>query len=343
MITRSFAPFAGWVTQYRDKLRADPFLAVRIKIAALYFICGVFIYIIVDYFIDAGLKEAFYLAASLPPGEPIDEAFKALKLHLWSGRFLKLVLFAISAYILAGIAMRPIKRSAELQKRFIATVSHELRTPLAVAKNTSEVALRNEATLSREKAVGVVKSSLEEMDRISDIIQFLLTFSNLEHRKKSFTLEQISLAQVAEKTIELARKNFAHTHVHIRLRTEGPSLITGSATALDELLLNLVKNAVTYTPEGGEVTVSIHETDEHGVILRVADEGPGISEEDVPQLFEPFFQGKATPVHHTHGIGLGLAIVKSIAELHGATVEVARRESGGTLFTVSFPASVREA
>lgn len=337
MNTKSSGPFGGWATQYKDKLRNDPFLAARLKIAALYFICGVFIYIAVDYFIDASLKDSFYLVASLPPGEPIDEAFRALKINLWSGRSFKLVLFALSAYWLAGFAMRPIKRSAELQRRFIATVSHELRTPLAVAKNTAEVALRNKSTLTQEKAIGVIRSSLEEMDRISDIIQFLLTFSNFENRKKSFVLEQVELRSIAERAIALANKNLPLANVRLILDATVPGYVTGSATALEELLLNLLKNAITYTEAKKSVYVIIRESPQGLVILSIADEGSGIDETDIPNLFEPFFQGGNARQHATHGIGLGLSIVKEIASLHGASISVESRKGEGSTFTVTFP------
>lgn len=339
MSTRSSVPFEGLVTQYRDKLRSDPFFAARLKITSLYFVCGVFIYLLVDFFIDDSVKQTFYLVASLPPNEPIDEMFRALKVHLWSGRFLKLVLFAISAYILAGLAMRPIKRSAELQKRFIATVSHELRTPLAVAKNTAEVALRNEQTLTREKAIGVIKSSLEEMDRITDIIQFLLTFSNLEHRKKSFTLEHISLAVIAERAISLAQKSLPNANVRISLTAQVPGYVSGSSTALEELMLNLIKNAITYTPEHKEVHVRIGEDQNGRVVFSVADEGVGIAEQDIPNLFEPFFQGSGAPVHETHGIGLGLSIVREIARLHETDIVVESTKGSGSTFSITFPAT----
>lgn len=338
MNTKLSGPFGGWATQYKDKLRNDPFLAARLKIAALYFICGVFIYIAVDYFIDASLKDSFYLVASLPPGEPIDEAFRALKINLWSGRSFKLVLFALSAYWLAGFAMRPIKRSAELQRRFIATVSHELRTPLAVAKNTAEVALRNKSTLTQEKAIGVIKSSLEEMDRISDIIQFLLTFSNFENRKKSFVLEQVELRSIAERAIALANKNLPLANVRLVLDATVPGYVTGSATALEELLLNLLKNAITYTEAKKSVYVILREAPQGQVILSIADEGSGIDESDIPNLFEPFFQGGNARQHATHGIGLGLSIVKEIASLHGASISVESRKDEGSTFTVTFPA-----
>ncbi len=337
MNTKLSVPFGGWATQYKDKLRNDPFLAARLKIAALYFVCGVFIYIAVDYFIDASLKDSFYLVASLPPGEPIDEAFRALKINLWSGRSFKLVLFALSAYWLAGFAMRPIKKSAELQRRFIATVSHELRTPLAVAKNTAEVALRNKSTLTQEKAIGVIKSSLEEMDRISDIIQFLLTFSNFENRKKSFVLDQVELRAIAERAIALANKNLPLANVRLILDATVPGYVTGSATALEELLLNLLKNAITYTEAKKSVHITIRENHQGQVILSIADEGSGIDETDIPNLFEPFFQGGNARQHATHGIGLGLSIVKEIASLHGASISVESRKGEGSTFTVTFP------
>ncbi|MBP7741404.1 MAG: HAMP domain-containing histidine kinase [Candidatus Pacebacteria bacterium] len=336
MNIKSSGPFAGWATQYRDKLRNDPFLAARLKIALLYFLCGVIIYIAVDYFIDASLKESFYLVASLPPNQPVDEAFRALKINLWSGRSFKLVLFALTAYWLAGFAMRPIKKSAELQRRFIATVSHELRTPLAVAKNTAEVALRNRSTLTQAKAIGVIESSLEEMNRISDIIQFLLTFSNFENRKKSFVLEQVELRSIAQRAILLVGKNLPLTNVRITLHADIPGYVTGSATALEELFLNLLKNAITYTEAGKNVHISITEDTQKHIILSIADQGCGIAEADIPNLFEPFFQGTNSPHHVAHGIGLGLSIVKEIVLLHGATIAVESSKEGST-FTVTFP------
>ena len=124
---------------------------------------------------STGLK-AVYTVAVAQNGHPVDVAFAVYKQQVVQRRFIMALLFAVSAYFFTEFALRPVKKAADLQRRFIAIVSHELRTPLTIIKNTSEVALRNPATLSQDKAIRVIESNLEEANRLSETVQLLLTF-----------------------------------------------------------------------------------------------------------------------------------------------------------------------
>lgn len=344
MIKKLFAPFVGQGTLFRNKVRTDPFFLARIQIIGLYFLVGTIIFVVFGWTFGYLIRQPFYQVAIYQNGDAVRAAIHTLEINLLIQRLVMLALFAISTYFLTEFVLRPIKKSAELQQRFIATVSHELRTPLAIIKNSSEIALRNPDSLTHEKALALLRSNLEETDRLSDTIRFLLTFSMLQNRRRMSEMNYLPLIPLAQNVITRMETEAQERNITLtledsqRVDIERESLIRGNATALEGLIVNLVKNAISHTPSHGVVTIKI-EQGARGIKLIVQDTGKGISKKDMPYIFKPFYQGEPGDADDdtAKGSGLGLSIVKEVAELHRASVTVASEVGKGSTFTVHFP------
>jgi len=254
---------------------------------------------------------------------------------VWS---ILIALFVFAAYLLAEFTLRPMLTAHLQQRRFIANVSHELRTPLSILKTNAEVSLLRGEKLTREDALEVIKSNIEEVDRLAAIVQFFLHFSMLQDSEKRLQMYSVNLATLARKVLGILQQRAMEKGITIDVSDNGTTApVWGNATALEELLLNLVKNAIAYTPEGGTIEIVLR-SDLHDVLLAVRDNGIGITPTDLPHIFEPFYKG-ANAAYKPTGVGLGLAIVREIASMHRAVIGVKSRNGKGTTFTVRFPRS----
>lgn len=225
-----------------------------------------------------------------------------------------------------------IQQGFEREKRFTADAAHELRTPLAGLRTHAELASRSQ-TEERHKAL---KNVLKSVDRCSHIIHQLLTLSRM-HPDVAILEEttQVNLVHEATEIIATSAADALAKNIEIELITDQKkALINGSETALGILVRNLVDNAIRYTPENGQVRVTIN-TDLDTVVLKVEDNGPGIPAELRARVFERFYRVLGTKVS---GSGLGLAIVQQIAKLHAGELTLGTGENGkGLLVTVVFP------
>jgi signal transduction histidine kinase len=339
MTKKSFVLSGESVTWFRNKLRADPFFSARYKILGLYFIIGAAMFVGMGYISDYTLHQEVYHIALSQNGAPVRAAFMGLRQDLWKERLTLVLLFACAAFLITEFVLRPIRKSAEIQRRFVAIVSHELRTPLTIMKNTAEIGLRSRDTLSLEKAVGIIESNLEETNRISDTISFLLAFSVLGERSQTVASQHVSLEAITREVLASIEKRYPEKGVGIDFAASPVPDIRGDAVALKVLVFNLIENAVLHTPQGSGVTVSLS-TQGKRIVLSVSDSGPGIAKKDLPYIFQPFYRGSRTTTEETPrtGMGLGLSLVKEIAEFHRASVHVSSVLEKGSIFTVTFRA-----
>lgn len=329
--------FAVSATRLRHKLLTDLFASAQLRITVLYLLLGTVTFAISGMYVDHVTRQAFTQLAAGPidaSGLSNLSTFERLMRVSWIIRTAGLFVFIAAAYFLSEITLRPAKRAHTEQRRFIANVSHELRTPISILKTSGEVALLRGKELTKEEAVEVIKSNIEEVDRMSKIIQFFLNFSTAQHKIDRVQMSPVNLSQIASKAINILQKNAAEKSVSLQLSDRGTAVIYGNVTALEEMLLNIIKNALTYTQSGGVVEVSIrHDIDR--VLLAVRDTGQGIPPNDLPHIFEPFYKASNT-LKKKEGVGLGLAIVREIVHMHRATIEVKSRVGKGTTFSIYF-------
>ena len=222
----------------------------------------------------------------------------------------------------------------EGQRRFTADASHELRSPLTALRGELELALRRER--SPDEYRRVIDSSLEEAVRLSDLTEDLLTLARSDAGVMVPRMEDVDLAERLRFAVERLQGRIDAKS--LRVSVDVPSRPSGmyDAKLIDQMVWNLMDNAVKFSSPGGRIEASITEAGEH-FVLEVLDTGPGIPDEAIQHMFDRF--SRADDSHSAEGTGLGLSIVRVIAEAHGGSVSAANREEGGARFQVRLPQS----
>ncbi len=218
-------------------------------------------------------------------------------------------------------------------RRFSADAAHELRTPLTVLKGELEVALR--AARSSEEYRQVLISGLEEVDHLIRLVEDLLLFSRAA-ATMGFPRERVELEPLVLEALEAGARRAQGAGVTVRADTLEPAVALGDAGALRRAALNLVDNAVKYTPAGGKVEISLLVAEGEARIV-VRDTGIGIDPADAARIFDPFVRLDAARTRDAGGSGLGLALVRAIVEAHGGTITVDSTPGAGSRFTVRLP------
>jgi len=222
-----------------------------------------------------------------------------------------------------------------LRETFLSMLGHELQTPLSIIKGYTSTLARSDANWDIEtlrKSLQVIEA---ESDRLSGIMNKLLLASRIAAGTPVLAREQLQLSSLVEKVV---RRLQAVTAVHsFRVEFE-PDLppVYADPALMEEVLTNLIENAVKYSPEGGRITITGRNAGEE-IRVAVADEGIGIPREDVEHIFERFRRTDRSVVKKVKGIGLGLYICKSIIEAHGGRIEVESRADKGSQFTFTLP------
>ena len=218
-------------------------------------------------------------------------------------------------------------------RRFAADAAHELRTPLAALRGGIEVALRAERT--PEEYRRVLASSLEEVERLIRLAEDLLLLSR-SSAGPDVTRAPVDLEPLLLDVFDVGARLGQGAGVSVRTDAMASATVRGDATALRRALLNLIENAIKYTPPGGKVELGLTTGDGLAVIT-VSDTGIGLDPADADRIFEPFVRLDAARARDTGGAGLGLAIARSIAVAHGGTLTVESRPGAGSRFVLRLP------
>lgn len=226
-------------------------------------------------------------------------------------------------------------------RRFTADASHELKTPLAVLRADIERAMHPGSSKS-EKLVAL-EEALQEVRRMSDLVDSLLTLARTDESQMQILREPVDLAQLTREVYETALILGEPAEVSVHLPFISEVTILGDQDRLRQLFLNLVSNAIKYTPRGGRVDIGlgVHPTT---VTFAVKDTGIGIAASDIPHVFERFWRADRVRSRAAEkgGVGLGLAICHWIAQAHGGTLTVSSRLGKGSLFTATLPLTPAE-
>ncbi|MBX3169251.1 MAG: HAMP domain-containing protein [Candidatus Eremiobacteraeota bacterium] len=223
-----------------------------------------------------------------------------------------------------------VEYSLETQRRFVADASHELKTPLTAIGGMADMLKLGQDPEKQRKAVDIIA---RETDRMSKLVADLLTLSKAGQKPAEQTIEHLSLTQTLEETVDVLCT--LHPQRKIEVDAEKDIYLMGNRDELTRLMRNLLDNAVAYTPASARIRASLRLAEE-GVVLEVADEGPGIEARDLPFLFERFYRPDSSRARKTGGSGLGLAIVQSIAARHNGRVSVTSEVGKGSCFRVVF-------
>jgi heavy metal sensor kinase len=241
---------------------------------------------------------------------------------------------------LAGTMNRMLSRLEESfasLHRFTADASHELKTPLMVLRVGVERAMLNPRTPT--EALQALEEVLEEIHRMSELVENLLTLARADEGRAILVVEPCDLRELVNEASETA--GILGEQQEIAIRTEVPTTAVSvpvDRSRIRQLLLNLVTNAIKYTPGGGKVSIGLVDQGEAAAII-IGDNGIGIPPADLPHIFDRFYRVDTarSRTGERPGAGLGLAITKWIAEVHGGTITVQSRQGRGTVFTVTLP------
>ena len=229
-----------------------------------------------------------------------------------------------------------LKNAENMRRDFVANVSHELRTPVTIIKGYAETLLDGVLQSDPIRAVRFVEIISNHSDRLTNLVNDILTLSSLESKEARLELNPIDVSGTIAKACVLLQERAAQKNIAIIDETVSGELprVKADQGRLEQVVVNLLENAVKYTPDGGTVRLF---TEDSGEFIRVsvADTGIGIPFKDQPRIFERFYRVDEARTREQGGTGLGLAIVKHIVQLHGGTVSVNSETGKGSVFSVT--------
>ncbi len=223
-------------------------------------------------------------------------------------------------------------RSFASQRHFLQDASHELKTPLTILEGEMSVALKRQR--SPEEYEGVLRSCLEEIERLTRIVHNLLTLARLDDREIALQRQSVDLGALACSVLEDMQVLADQKAVSLACKAAEALSVVADEQFMRQVLINIISNAVKYTPEGGAVSVDVL-PGKGSVAVIVRDTGIGIKAEDIPFIFDRFYRVEAS--RSSAGFGLGLSIAKSIVEAHGGTISLQSLPGQGSTFTITLP------
>lgn len=219
-------------------------------------------------------------------------------------------------------------------KQFTGSIAHELRTPLAALRGEAEVALlRSQAPEDYRR---VLASQLEEFDRLTRMINQLLTLARAESGELRLSLAPFDAIPVFRNIVETLSLVAAEKDISLDMHTPGALTVEGDPQWLERAVVNLLDNAIKYTSAGGRIVLRA-EPGPDGVAICVEDNGCGIPADSLPHIFERFYRADPARGKDIEGVGLGLSLVRWIVDQHDGSIEVSSRENEGTTFTLRLP------
>ena len=223
-----------------------------------------------------------------------------------------------------------------MRKEFVANVSHELRTPLTSIKSYTETLLDGDID-DRELSVKFLKVINSEADRMTRLVKDLLQLSRLDNKQMKWNMKEISIVNLVKYTVnkmQIEAKNKGHTLV-CHVIGDIPDII-GDKDRLEQVIVNIISNAIKYTQEDGNISVYIGKNYSE-VYVKVTDNGVGIPEEDLPRIFERFYRVDKARSREMGGTGLGLSIAREIVEAHGGNISINSEYGKGTEVLIKIP------
>lgn len=229
-----------------------------------------------------------------------------------------------------------IKRLEKMRSEFVANVSHELKTPLTSIKGFVET-LKSGAIEDHDAATRFLNIIEDEADRLNRLISDILSLSELENKKSKPRLEVIDTANKIMEIVSMLQNQAGKKNINLQTNVaEDVNMLKGDQDQFKQMLINLIDNAVKYTPEGGNVEVTAYNSGSD-VVIRIKDNGIGIAKDHIPRLFERFYRVDKARSRNVGGTGLGLAIVKHIALQLDCKIDVQSEVGKGTEFILTIP------
>ena len=230
-------------------------------------------------------------------------------------------------------ALRKLSELSQMKANFIANISHELRTPLTHVKGYLELMATESLGSLNAEQLKAMQVTQKAAGRLESLIENLILFSMASRGEMSLRLAPVDLNKVAEEIIKLSRSKADDRKVTLKsdLQPDLPA-VQADEEKISWVILQLIDNAIKFTPSGGEVTLSIQKESVTLIVVSVSDTGIGIPAGRLSEIFEPFHQLDASSTRRYGGTGLGLALVRDIVSAHGSVIEVESEEGKGSRF-----------
>ncbi len=251
---------------------------------------------------------------------------------------LRILPYKNDQYLLQARDVTWIKALEKIRRDFVANASHELSTPVSVLYGYLEMMLQDKKNGISEEWKRAIRQMHEQTAQIKRIVEDMMILSRLEDPETTEEHETFELGSLIDSVFENARALSGNKAHRVRTTTDKEFHLTGNRKEIESLVLNLVSNAVRYTPERGQITISWQVTPTGGR-LSVQDTGIGIEKDEIPRLTERFYRTDTARSRATGGTGLGLAIVNHIVNRHQATLHIKSKPGKGSKFSVTFPSS----
>jgi signal transduction histidine kinase len=233
------------------------------------------------------------------------------------------------------------KQLDRMKSEFVNMVAHELRNPLVSIRQIQSVLAEGLAGPLSEKQSDFVKRGMKKIDALLALINDLLDVARLEAGRLVRKQENVDLPELIEDMVVLMEPRAREQKISLLCSCENPSPVKADPANIEEILNNLLSNAINYSPQGGTVAVRARDVSE-SVEITVSDTGVGIAAEELPKIFDKFYRVKHPKTRHVTGTGLGLSIVKGIVEAYQGSIRVESVPGQGTTFTLRLPAARRE-
>ncbi|HET6871580.1 MAG TPA: ATP-binding protein [Sporolactobacillaceae bacterium] len=232
-----------------------------------------------------------------------------------------------------------LKKLEQMRKDFVANVSHELKTPITSIIGFSETLLETEDDPAlTERFLSII---LYESKRLQNLVHDLLELSKIEQPNYTIPLEPLKLAPLIKESLPSLEKRAQEKEIELKTTYQTEESILGDSSRIRQIIVNLVSNAIAYTPKGGQVSLFVKDQSDW-VVLDVKDTGIGIDEQEIPRIFERFYRVDRARSRELGGTGLGLAIVKHLVEAHGGKIEVKSVVGKGSTFSIYFQKAKEE-
>lgn len=338
---------AASATAFADKYQYDPFLRTQVNVIGMLAVFSIFLLVLIGILIDylyrdisiaivSGVRASIIASSTAPIAATVPTLSEIRTQNITVIAFLTALATVTFGYLLTRVALAPTRHALASQKQFIGNVAHELRTPLAVIKTNTEVALFSQQLPPETRAI--MNSNVEELDRASQIINNLLSLS-ASVRPERIEFSAVEVGTIASNVMEKMESLARVRDIDMTLRKSSGVYVWGNVAALEQVLMNIVKNGLNYTGRNGHVSVTVEAIGESRVEIVVQDSGSGIARQDLFRIFEPFYRADPSRNKASGGTGLGLAIVSELVKLHRGKITVRSALGRGTTVVVSLPAA----
>jgi signal transduction histidine kinase len=225
----------------------------------------------------------------------------------------------------------------KIKTNFLSMVSHQLKSPLSSTLLQTSILLDGIVGGFNEKQRDLLQKVRTKIKGMVDLIHDILDVCYIEEGGYLTQIENLDLAEILQRTIELMQPQIQEKNIalHVRIEDHLP-LIVGNKSSVEAMFINLINNAIKYTPSEGQVNIGMSENAQN-VQIEVSDTGIGVENEDIPRIFDKFYRVRSEVTKNISGTGLGLSIVKNVVDAHHGAINVESKVGEGTLFTILLP------